>query len=48
MSILELDTKKNRQVNQANQALPEPEREFKTKNNKEYEVKVIIDSMVYS
>ncbi len=29
-------------------ALPEPERKFEAKNNKEYNVKLIIDSTVYS
>ena len=36
------------QVNQVNQALSELEKEFKAENNKEYVVKTIIDSMVYS
>ncbi len=28
-------------------ALPEPEKEFEARDNKEYEVEVIIDSVVY-
>ncbi len=36
-------------MNQDNYVLSEPEREFKARNNnKEYKVKLIIDSMVYS
>ena len=33
--------------NQINETLLKPEKEFEARNNKEYEVKVIINSMVY-
>lgn len=45
MSLLEQDTIRKERVN--NTALSEPKKEFKTKNNKEYKVEVIIDSVVY-
>ena len=31
----------------ANQALPEPKREFKARNNKKYKIETIINSVVY-
>ncbi len=43
MSILEKDITKKGQVNK----LAKSEREFEAENNKEYKVKVIIDSLVY-
>ncbi len=47
MSLLEKDTTKKGRVD--NKALLEPEKklEFKAGGNKEYEIKVIIDSAVY-
>ena len=46
MSLLKQDTIRKEQVDKA---LPEPEKELKSKasGNKEYEVKAIIDSAVY-
>ena len=44
MSLLEQDTTKKGRVDKA---LPEPEKEFEARDNKEYEVKAIIDSTVY-
>ncbi len=46
MLLLEQDTTRNERVNKA---LPEPEKEveFKAGDNKEYEVKAIMDSAVY-
>ncbi len=48
VSLLEQDTTKNEQVD--NKALLEPEKEleFEAGGDKEYEVKAIIDSIVYS
>ena len=40
-----MDSTKKRRVD--NKALPKPEKEFEAENDKEYEVKTIIDSMVY-
>ncbi len=47
MSLLEKDTTRKGQVN--NKALPKSEKEleFEAGGDKEYEVKAIIDSMVY-
>ncbi len=45
MSLLEQDIRKKWQVNDA---LPEPEKEFESRNNKKYQVKSIIDSVVYN
>ncbi len=45
MSLLEQDTTRKGRVNKA---LPEPEKEFEIGDNKEYEVKAIIDSAVYN
>ena len=45
MSLLEWDTTKKGWVD--NKALPESEKEFKVGDNKKYEVKTIIDRMVY-
>ena len=49
MSLLEQDTIRKRQVDQANQVFPEREKDlkFKARNNKKYEVKAIINSTVY-
>ena len=47
MSLLEQDITRKRQVDQAEQALLESEREFEVENNQEYEVKAIIDSTMY-
>ncbi len=46
MSLLEQDITRKGQVDKA---LPEPEKEleFEARDNKEYEVKTIIDSIVY-
>ena len=46
MSLLKLDITKKEQVDKT---LPELEKdlEFEAKGNKEYEIKVIIDSVVY-
>ncbi len=44
MSLLEQDTTRKERVDKA---LPEPEKEFEAGDNKEYEVKAIIDSAVY-
>ncbi len=44
MSLLEQDTTRKGRVDKA---LPEPEKEFEAGDNKEYEVKAIIDSVVY-
>lgn len=44
MSLLKQDVIKNKQINK----LPEPEREFETRNNKKYKVKIIIDNIIYS
>ncbi len=44
MSLLEQDTTRKDQVNNA---LLEPEKEFKVKDDKEYEVEAIINSVVY-
>ncbi len=46
MSLLEQDTIRKRRVN--NTVLSELKKEFKPKDNKEYKVEAIIDSMVYS
>lgn len=43
MSILEQDFSKKKQKNKT---LPEPEREFKARNNKEYTVELIIDNVM--
>ncbi len=45
VSLLEQDTTRKGQVD--NKALPKPEKEFEAGDNKEYEVKAIIDSAVY-
>ncbi len=45
MSLLEQDTSKKREVD--SKALPEPEKEFEAGDNKEYEVKAIINSAMY-
>ena len=44
MLLLEQDTTRKRQVDKA---LLEPKKEFEAGDNKEYEVKAIIDSAVY-
>ena len=45
MLLLEQDIQKKRWVNK--KTFSEPERKFKTKNNKEYKFKVSIDNTVY-
>ncbi len=45
MSLLEQDTTRKRRVN--SKALPKPKKEFEARDNKEYEFKAIIDSVVY-
>ena len=45
MSLLKQDTTRKKQVD--NKALPELENESEAGNDKEYEVKAIIDSAVY-
>ena len=45
MSLLEQDTTRKGRVDY--KALPEPEKEFEAGDDKEYEVKTIIDSVVY-
>ena len=44
MLLLEQDITRKKQVDQT---LPESKK-FKARNNKEYEIKAIIDSMIYS
>ena len=44
MSLLEQDITKKKQVNKT---LSEPKREFEAENNKKYEVKAIINNMIY-
>ncbi len=44
MLLLEQDTTRKGRVDKA---MPEPEKEFKARDNKEYEVKAIINSVVY-
>ena len=48
MSLLEQDTIRKKQIN--NKALPKPKKdmEFEAKGNKEYVIKAIIDSAIYS
>ena len=50
VSLLEQHTIKKKLVDQANQVLPEPKKklEFEAKDNKEYEVKAIINNAVYN
>ena len=45
MSLLEQDTTKKERVD--NKAFPEPEKEFEAGDDKEYKIKIIIDSAVY-
>ncbi len=46
MSLLEQDIIRKWQVD--NKALPEPKKEFKARDDKEYEFEAIIDSIVYN
>ncbi len=45
MSLLEHDTTRKGRVD--NKAMPEPEKEFEARDNKEFEVKAIIGNAVY-
>ena len=47
MSLLKQDITKKKQVDQVNQALPELKK-LKARNNKKYEVKAIINSVIYN
>ena len=47
MSLLDQDITRKKQVNQ-NKTLPKPEKKFEAENDKEYEVKAIINSAIYS
>lgn len=47
MLLLEQDNTRKGQVNELGNDLSKPKREFKARDNKEYEVETIIDSTVY-